>query len=141
MDSDCHDAFDESEAGEGSDIPAVCKGPRNYSIYEYYSGNDSFRSVQRGKEDITGTLSSNSPCEHATYGQKMEWRLRDGEPFALIYRITCYSSDDERTVKNRTGEFLMVQPLQKGKPAIEIDVLRTKKANVVAHAEADALVR
>ena len=61
MDSDCHDAFDPSEAGEGSDIPAVCKGPKKYSIYEYYSGDDSFRSIQRGKEEITGILGPTSP--------------------------------------------------------------------------------
>jgi hypothetical protein len=71
----------------------------------------------------------------------MEWRLRDGEPFALIYRITCSTSDAENTPKNRTGEYLVVQPLSKGKSAIEIDVLRTKKANAAAHAQADALSR
>jgi hypothetical protein len=141
MDSDCHDAFDASEAGEGSDIPQICKGPKKYSIYEYYSGDESFRSIQRGKEDLTGTLGALSPCERGTYGQKMEWRLRDGEPFALIYRITCYRAEGDKTPNNRTGEYLMIQPLAKGQPAIEIDLLRTKKANRVARTQADSLVR
>ena len=141
MDSDCKDAFDSSEAGEGSDIPQICKGPKKYSIYEYYGGDDSFRSIQRGKEDLTGTLWPKSACERGTYGQKMEWRLRDGEPFALIYRITCYGPDGDKTPKNRTGEYLVIQPLAKGQPAIDIDVLHTKKANEVAHAQADALIR
>lgn len=143
MEKDCEDAFPEDEAAPGSDIPARCKGPDGFSIYESYSALDNFRHVERNGEAVTANLEPEASCSHGSYGRKMEWRLRNGKPFALIYRITCFKEDSEpgqeRLPANRTGEYLVVQPLSKSAPFATLDALHKKDANERAHKRAEAI--
>jgi len=143
MAKDCDNAFPEEDAPQGSDIPARCKGPDGYSIYESYSALDNFRHVERGGKEVTANLEPEASCSHASYGRMMEWRLRNGKPFALIYRVTCFKEDaepgQERLPANRTGEYLVVQPLSKSAPFSTIDALHKKDANERAHKRAEEI--
>lgn len=142
MDKDC--SSDEPEDEEhGGDVPMTCKGPDGYAIVESYSAMDNFRHIERNGEAVTTNLEPEASCSHGSYGRMMEWRLRNGKPFALIYRIACFKDDIlsgmDRTPANRTGEFLVVQPLSKSAPFATIDALHKKDANERAHKRAEAI--
>jgi hypothetical protein len=142
MDKDCGDAIDESTVPQGSDIPQTCKGPAGWSLEETYSVFDTYRSVTKGEERFASLQpGSDVECNRAGYPtRKVEWRLRGGRPIALIFRISCYDgSDGTGTFSPVRGEYLVVQPLRKGAPAVSIDTRRTKNPNEEARRRADAL--
>ncbi len=142
MDKDCGDAVDESTVPRGSDIPQTCKGPEGWSLYESYSVFDTYRSVMKGQEEFS-TLHPGSDVECVRVGyaaRKVEWRLRDGRPIALIYRVSCYDeSDGTAHFSPVRGEYLVVQPLRKRSPPAAFDTRRTKNPNEEARRRADAL--
>jgi len=142
MDKDCTSAEPEDDE-HGGDTPMTCKGPGGYSIVESYSAMDNFRHVERNGEVVTTNLEPEASCSHGSYGRMMEWRLRNGKPFALIYRITCFKDDivsgTDKTPANRTGEYLVVQPLSKSAPFSTIDALHKKDANERAHQRAEEI--
>lgn len=119
---------------QGSDIPTRCKGPGGYSIYIYYSACSSHFSVEKGDASIS--LST----EEVGWKQKrVEWRLADGKPFAVIMRTYDYSGDDQCATGGKiTGESLIVKGL-KGFEHIDetIDVKSTPEPNVKARELAD----
>jgi hypothetical protein len=142
MNKDCASAEPEDDE-HGGDAPMACKGPGGYSIVESYSAMDNFRHVERNGEAVTTNLEPEASCSHGSYGRMMEWRLRNGKPFALIYRITCFKDDivsgTDKTPANRTGEYLVVQPLSKSAPFSTIDALHKKDANERAHQRAEEI--
>ncbi|MEN9353932.1 MAG: hypothetical protein RL318_1257 [Fibrobacterota bacterium] len=142
MEKDCENAFPEEEAAPGSDIPARCKGPAGNSIYEYYSGMDSYRSIELAGGGDPVSLHPGFSCDRVVYGKMMEWRLRNGKPFALIYRATCYAgavNSNPHEAKDRIGEYLVVQPLSKTAPVAVLDVRTTPKANDAARKRAEEI--
>jgi len=143
LDKDCSDGIDESTVPEGSDIPQTCKGPGGWSLEETYSVFDTYRHLAKGEERLA--LLQPGPgvaCDRVGYPtRKVEWRLRDGRPIALILRIACHdgNTDGTGTFSPVRAEYLVVQPLRKGAPAASIDTRRTKNPNEEARRRADAL--
>jgi hypothetical protein len=80
-------------------------------------------------------------------GRKIEWRMADGKPFAVILRVSNFDrSDDDGgdpfNPKNKTGESLLVKGL-KGYEHIdfEVDTKTTPNPNVKARELADGNYR
>jgi hypothetical protein len=140
---------EEKEAEErGSDIPILCKGYGGYAIYIYYSAMASQIAITRPtKADRIGdpdTLALQG-LNYDQEGRKVEWRLADGKPFAVILRVSNYSEKAAENGGNpfdpkfKTGESLLVKGL-KGYEHIDftVDTKTTPNPNVKARELADS---
>lgn len=146
--SDC--PSDTARYAEGiahnADVPTVCPGPGGrYEVTESYGPYDIHRSVNstdEGSQFRVDLRPSTEDCPVARYGHKLEWRLSEGKPFAVIQRITCYTlNEKEYRPGERLAEYLVVKGL-KGFESIDGTVnTRTKNANEKARAIADAGLR
>jgi hypothetical protein len=124
---DCKDAF--KSVGEGQDMPLHCKGVGGYRIYIYNSAMASHISAEKegGQDPI---MLATQSLNYSDKG-KVEWRISEGKPFAIIMRITKYDppADAENLFdeKYKTGEALIVKGL-KGYEQIDFEV-DAKEAN------------
>ncbi|MCY1014170.1 hypothetical protein [Pyxidicoccus sp. MSG2] len=113
---DAAKAREEAAEEEGSDEPIRCAGPGGeYSVYEYYSAYGIHRSIELKKGERTEftvqLLPTNKECPVARYGNKVEWQLKEGKPFAVIQRLTCYADKGDGPGK-KLGEYLVLKGLQ-----------------------------
>lgn len=111
-------------ATEGSDPPLICRGPGGYQVHIGYGAASAFASVETTNSKFTTTLAEQGA--HFNEGRKIEWRLADGRPFAVIMRVIKYRKnvDDPNEAfgdKNKLGEILIVRGL-KGQEHIRFDV-------------------
>lgn len=86
------------------DIPQICKGPAGFTLYITYSACSEFiRILDKKKKEI---LSLPEQTIGSSDKKKLEWRILDGRPIAVIYRISIYeeSSDDPCTRKKKKEE-------------------------------------
>lgn len=84
LSKDCRRAFDEDLEEAGEDMPLRCPGPSGASLYIYFSAIAAFMQVDT--KDEQGMLAQ--PLQLGEYDRgKIEWRMTDGEPFAIIVRI------------------------------------------------------
>jgi hypothetical protein len=127
---------------EGSDSPLVCRGPGGYQIYIGYATVGAYASVRTANNSFTTQLAAQSA--QFNEGRKIEWRLADGRPFAVIMRVIKYREkvDDPTEAfseKNKINEVLIVRGL-KGQEHIRFDVdpRKTENANEEARKLADA---
>jgi hypothetical protein len=127
---------EEKEADErGQDTPTVCQGPKGYKLYIGYSCCSSiFGVTDKNNENI-------SLAQQAVNWKQetVEWRLANGEPFAVIMRYYTYAGEGDIQLSGKiTGEFLQVTGL-KGYEQItgEVDVKKTKNPNAEARKIAD----
>lgn len=131
----------EAEAG-GTDIPERCKGYGGYYVDIGYSAMASSISIyQQGSDDFIGL--GMFPLNYVDEkGRKIEWRMADGKPFAIIWRVPEYNNEGTSSAeiwdpKNKTGESLRVRGL-KGYEYIEAKIdAKTPDANVKAREVAD----
>ncbi len=80
----CKPAFDDNEVEEGQDMPLRCRGPGDASLYIYFSAENAFLQV----ETATGTSQLAQALLISDYDRgKVEWRMADGTPFAIIVRV------------------------------------------------------
>ncbi len=80
---DCRAAFDQKEVEEGQDMPQRCRGPAGATLYIYFSAEESFLQV----ETAAGTSQLEEALRLSDYDRgKVEWRMADGVPFAIIVR-------------------------------------------------------
>ncbi len=96
LNKQCKAAF--KKVGEGQDMPLNCKGYGGYKIYISYSAMYANLSADTldGKNSIPlGMASINYDQEK---GRKIEWRMANGKPFAVILRI-----EDKLYVKGLRG--------------------------------------
>jgi hypothetical protein len=86
--TDCRD-LDEPLA-EG-DIPQICAGVDGYQLYTYYNlyGHDLIH-LQTIDENFDTSLVGDDCDDTQIYGDKIEWRLANGRPFAAVVRTTCH---------------------------------------------------
>lgn len=124
------------------DIPQQCKGYGGYRIAISYSATASMISVESldGKE--TKYLATQAFAYDGQKGRKVEWRMADGKPFAVIMRITKYREDSNfdnpYDVRLKSGEALLIKGLP-GYDQIDAEVdAKTPNANVEARKLADA---
>lgn len=96
LNKQCKAAF--KKVGEGQDMPLNCKGYGGYKIYISYSAMYANLSADTldGKNSIPlGMAQINYDQEK---GRKIEWRMANGKPFAVILRI-----EDKLYVKGLRG--------------------------------------
>lgn len=134
--SECK-AFDpcEDDSGNcGGDGYAECQGPNGYFLHEWYSAISTMRDVRiRNVESWQAQLAPTSGLQMQSYGQKTEWRLADGVPFAVIQRTRECDPD----APDSCVEFLLVRGLR-GYESLRSDVDASKRnANAEARSIAD----
>ncbi len=140
--TDCRPAI-KLKRGEDleGDMPLRCKGYGGYEINVGYSATSSQFTIYRaGNRDEDVVVSTMQPINY-DLKRKVEWRLANGEPFAVIYRIDLTRSEDGSaemwSPKNKTGEALVVKGL-KGFEHIDFQIdAKTAGANVKARQMAD----
>ncbi|MFM9904100.1 MAG: hypothetical protein ACKVQJ_05950 [Pyrinomonadaceae bacterium] len=128
------------DGSNGSDGYSICKGPSRYQVRIYYSATTTqFAAERKGKDD-------NFPIATAGIGfnwnkTKLEWRLANGKPFAVIIRIPKYAEpagDGDYGFSKVIGSELVVAGLfgfEDLKTSIDA---KTPKANDLAREAADA---
>lgn len=86
---DCLAAFAATEIEEGQDMPLRCAGPDGRSLYIYFSAEDAYLQVE-ATGDKAPLLAQ--PLRLSDYDRgKVEWRLADDVPFAIIVRVRAES--------------------------------------------------
>jgi hypothetical protein len=123
----------------GQDIPSVCKGYGGYEIFLASDGaNAQFqvRTKSRKPEKDVAIL------EALYFGdgigaRKVEWRLADGKPFAVIFRIDLFGEADEQGARKKLGEQIRVVGLKNKRIDFKVDVKTTPNPNEEARRLAD----
>ena len=132
----------DGKVGEGQDQPLKCKGYGGYVIKIGYSAASSHMRIELAKSDAEPVNLPAQPINYDGMGRKIEWRLANGKPFAVILRIDVPKDGLEATELwqpgNLKGQSLLVQGLGKYSDfTAEIDA-KSPNANVEARKQADA---
>lgn len=115
MKRDCK-TLEEPASEEAGEPAGACKGFGDYRIFIGYSAWAATISVENLKNaDVRIDLGTDYG-NYGAKGEKIEWRMADGKPFAVIVRIGKYKdrADGENpyTDKNRAGSTLVVKGLE-----------------------------
>ena len=139
--TECRDGFKLRKGEEPTgDIPLKCKGYGGYEVRIDYSAASSHLRLQpvRGNADESINLAT-QPIGY-DQNHRIEWRLANGKPFAVIYRIDKSKGDqpeDMWTAANKTGESLVIKGL-KGFEQIDFEIdANAPGANLKAREMAD----
>ena len=144
LSKECKNAF--KKVGEGQDMPLKCKGAGQYYIYIYYSALASHISIKSlNNTDDFIYLSPEKIDFSDQKDSKIEWRLADGKPFAVILKVSRYDDKVQDNGENpyqdqyKIGESYLVKGL-KGYESIdfEVDAKSTPSALSQARELADA---
>jgi hypothetical protein len=141
--TDCQPAIKLKRGEEyDGDMPLKCKGYGGYEIRVGYSAMSSQFSIARIGNDSEDVVVSTMQPLNYDLKRKVEWRLANGKPFAVIYRIDLTkgtSADvDMWSAENKTGESLVVKGL-KGFEYIEFEIdAKNPQANLKAREMADS---
>ncbi len=117
------------EIGESSHVATDCKSVGEYQLKYFDSANALHFRVEKVGDEESIELATQS-FGYVTKPGKIEWRLADGKPFAIIMRIYLHKISDEGYFGDVIGEELMVKGL-KGFEYINhnIDARKTRNAN------------
>lgn len=131
---DCKAAFKlkKGEEMQGGDMPLKCKGYGGYEIRIDYSAASSHLRVQPIGDKSDEAISLGSQPINYDRTHKIEWRLANGKPFALILRVDKSKSEQPEEMwwpKNKSGESLLVKGLKEYEQIdFEVDA-KTPNAN------------
>lgn len=136
---DCKAAL--KNVGEGQDMPLKCKGYGGYEVFIDYSAMSAHLRIQSASGETVVSLPA-QPLDYYSK-RKLEWRLVQGKPFAVIIRVDRYK-DEGGSIdvgyydkQNKTGEYLRVVGL-KGSEHIDDSIdARNPNANAEARELAD----
>lgn len=79
------------DGSNGSDGYSICKGPAGYQVRIYYSASTTQINAEiKGKDDNFPIATANLDFKWEQL--KLEWRLANGKPFAVIMRISKYAA-------------------------------------------------
>ena len=122
---------------EGGHVSTYCPGPGGYRVHYYDTATTIEFSAEIEGDSFMLNLASES-LEYPDRDKKIEWRLADGKPFAVIMRTYEYRTDTEFPKQGKpTGQYLVIKGL-KGYDTIDERVDASKpKANVQARETAD----
>lgn len=141
--TDCRTAFKQKRGEQyGSDMPLKCKGYGGYEINIGYSASSSQFSINRIGNRSDGVVTSTMQPLDYDLKRRVEWRLANGKPFAVIYRIDLTKGDSSDAIgmwskENKTGESLVIKGL-KGFEHIDFEIsANTADANLKAREMAD----
>ena len=91
-----------------------CKGYGGYTIHLSYPAVSQDVFIETKDGTSISVYPPDSPIKYL--GGKLEWRLANGKPFAVIVRFTYHSMDDDKktggTKLNQVGEVLFAQGLE-----------------------------
>jgi len=140
--TECRAAFKQKRGAEnGQDMPLKCKGFGGYEVRIDYSATSSNLRVQPVGDQSDQSISLGMQPIDYDQTRKMEWRLANGKPFAVIYRVIKSKTEQPEEMwrpENKAGEFLLVKGL-KGFEQIDLELdAKTANANVKAREMADA---
>jgi hypothetical protein len=126
---------------QGQDMPLKCKGYGGYELRIDYSAAASNLRVQPlGDKNDQAIQMGMQPIDY-DQTRKVEWRLADGKPFAVIYRMVKSKTEQPEEMwwpKNLAGEFLVIKGL-KGFEQIDLELdAKTPNANIKAREMADS---
>ena len=126
------------DGSNGSDGYSVCKGPAGYQVRIYYSASTTQIGAELKGKDDTFPVSS-AALDFKWESSKIEWRLANGKPFALIMRIPKYADPaDGQYFGKVTGQELVVTGLL-GFESLKTSIdAKTTGANALAREAADA---
>lgn len=131
---DCQPAFKlkKGEEMQGDDMPLKCKGYGGYEIRIDYSAASSHLRVQPIGDKSDDAINLGSQPINYDQTHKIEWRLANGKPFALILRLEKSKSEQPEEMwwpKNKSGESLVVKGLKEYEQIdFEVDA-KTPNAN------------
>ena len=126
------------DGSNGSDGYSVCKGPSGYQVRIYYSATTTQIGAElKGKNDDFPIATAS--LDFKWNSSKIEWRLANGKPFAVIMRIPKYADPAEGQFLSKViGQELVVTGLLGfEKLSTKIDA-KTTGANSLAREAADA---
>ena len=110
LNTQCKQQGDPNTAG-GNDLPLVCKGYGGYTVRISFSAWAAYLSAEKG-QNISVSLAQTELDYDGQKGRKLEWRLANGVPFAVILRVNTYRTppDGENPFQDklRTGAVLRV---------------------------------
>ena len=135
----------EGEA-QGDDTPLRCEGYGGLEIRIDFSAASSHLRVQPKGDDAEDAIDLAAQPLNYDAKRKIEWRLADGQPFAVIFRVDKSKNGVDPAEmwrpENKTGESLVVKGL-KGYEHIdfEVDARAAADANVKARELADRAFR
>ena len=125
----------------GQDMPLKCKGYGGYEIRIDYSAASSNLRVQPLGNQTDQSISLGMQPMDYDQKRRIEWRLANGQPFAVIYRVVKSKTEQPEEMwrpENRAGEFLVIKGL-KGYEQIDLELdAKTPNANVRAREMADS---
>lgn len=125
------------DGSNGSDGYSICRGPGGYRIRHYYAAAATIY-VAEIKGDDTNYGFPMLDLKFNDQKTKVEWRLANGKPFAMIMRIPTYGTPkDGEYFGPVTGEQLFVRGLKGFDFETSVDA-RSPGANAKARELADA---
>jgi len=139
MKRDCKWLDDPEIEARGGDPPGVCKGYGGYRITIGYSAWAAGISVEEVKKPEESILLGMDYGAYGEQGEKIQWRMANGKPFAVIIRFGKYGElgDNDNPFANRTGSRIVVKGL-KGFEQIDFEIDgAVKNANRKARKMAD----
>jgi len=124
----------------GGHVSTYCQGQGDYQVHIFDTATTMEIRVESKDKSKSINVASQS-LRFNRNNQKIEWRMKDGKPFAVIMRGYKYRLNDDGLIRypeQRTGEYLFV----KGLPGYEridyeVDVRTTGNANEKAREMAD----
>ena len=122
---------------DGGHTSTSCKGPAGYQI-RYFDSATTLEFIAENKKENFEVHLATEALDYDSRNSKIEWRLADGKPFAVIMRVYEYKQGGEFPMQGKpVGQFLIVKGL-KGHQHIDgrIDA-RRPSANVDARNLAD----
>ena len=126
------------DGSHGSDGYSICKGPSGYQVRIYYSAASTQINAERKGNDDHFSVAT-AAIDFDWEKLKLEWRLANGKPFAVIMRIPKYAdaADGEYFGKVNGHELVVAGLLGFESLKTSIDT-KTPKANDLAREAADA---
>lgn len=144
---DCRYEQDAASRARGQDPVFLCKPVAGFRVMVGYSAQSSIIGIKNEAADHIKSIT----MQHLNYndapGRKVEWRLADGKPFAVILRVSNFGDEYAGTDqyfddKNKTGESLLVRGLTGFEHInFDVDVKTTPNPNVKARELADSNYR
>jgi hypothetical protein len=132
LNKDCRNKF--KSVGEGQDMPLVCKGFGGYQIHIDYSASSEHYRAEKG-QSVIGLVRHRIG---RVPSKKIEWRMANGKPFAIIVRINKYDEDSDEFNPKKIGQSLLIKGLA-GYEHIDFEVdAALPNANAKAQKMADS---
>jgi hypothetical protein len=140
---DCRPLDNTKGEAAGQDAQLECKGFGGYKISVSYSAVATALAIESKVGGFYRPLEAHKSCMQK-YGDKIEWRLANGQPFAVIVRVACLRTDAVSSQPGGDGtkiaEYLIIRGLKNyGCIDIDMEISKLRSPNTKARSTADQL--